>query len=58
MHREVFDGDDDDDDGDDDDDDDDDEMIGQFSGTSDWWTVGTLLIIAVSLQPPTLPALP
>ena len=57
MHREVFDGDDDDDDGDDDDDDDD-EMIGQFSGTSDWWTVGTLLIIAVSLQPPTLPALP
>ena len=43
MHQEVFDG---------DDDDDDDEMIGQFSGTSDWWTVGTLLIIAVSLQPP------
>ena len=46
MHQEVFDG-----------DDDDDEMIGQFSGTSDWWTVGTLLIIAVSLQPPPLPAL-
>ena len=44
THQEVFDG--------DDDDDDDDEMIGQFSGTSDWWTVGTLLIIAVSLQPP------
>ena len=40
------------------DDDDDDDMIGHFSGTSDWWTVGTLLIIAVSLQPPTLPALP
>ena len=40
------------------DDDDDDEMIGQFSGTSDWWTVGTLLIIAVSLQLPPLPALP
>ena len=56
MHQEVFDGYDDDDD--DDGDDDDDEMIGQFSGTSDWWTVGTLLIIAVSLQLPPLPALP